>query len=157
MSKFRDVKKIACDAWHKCSDLCVIIVGKWKLLKMTEKVPSHIGFNSWTHYMTDGSHIIVCGSIYYPEDKIKQRTPYNEFSCQFNSFRSSCRSYFSYNHREHKLTNCCKRGTEQVCEHYETVFFVIRQKSFQYADLTFVFFHVKKPLRNMILTPTSLP
>ena len=99
--KLGNVKQIVCYARHYRADLCVVVIREGKLLQMREHIPAHIGFNTRSHYVTDGRHIIVCRRVYNPQHKVK-RTDLND-----KAYRQRSRGgngsvgYFSYYHRQH--------------------------------------------------------
>ena len=70
VSKLGYVKEVVRDSRHQRSDSCVVVVGERQLLKMLEKVVTHIGLDPCTHYVTDVGHIIVCDRVDYTQNEI---------------------------------------------------------------------------------------
>lgn len=75
-------------------------------------IPSHIGFNPCSHYVTHVGHIIVGGGIYNAKRQIEYSHTQNVFYCKGRTITKARVCYPLHNKGENYLADGGKGGTE---------------------------------------------
>ena len=128
MSELRHVKQIVGDSTHDLPHLGIIIEGIRQTLQVCVGIPAHVCLDLRPHHMAVHRHVIVCHHIDQSKHQIQPCQLSDQRKGQQSNIRHGPIGDKPHDQRQYDLTDGGQRRTEQVCEQYPFVIFIIGQE-----------------------------
>jgi hypothetical protein len=141
VGKFGNVEKVFGKAAHKLADFVVAVKTEAEILKMGEKVLSHIRFKVCAHKVADVYHKIVCAGIDNAEKKINSGNFKDHLNGKGTEIVGCGVGDGSYDHRKNDIAKGRKNGAEKVKRKGRKIGFIIGHKTAEKAGFSHFLFH----------------